>query len=109
MGIDKSTNKGLVNRSTIYKYTLYLSSGHFLPLIKACGQAGNLRYHFHAGNVFFITRLIDGFLEALAMLLVAVGQQVEDEGHDLGEVAVHLLLPMLCLQVPAGQQSLSTI
>ena len=47
--------------------------------------------------------MIDGFLEALAGLLVAVGQQVEDEGHDLGEVAVHLLLTVLRLQVPANQ------
>ena len=37
-------------------------------------------------------------------LLVAVGEKVEHEGHDLGEVPVHLLLPMLCLQVPAVQQ-----
>ena len=34
-------------------------------------------------------------------LLVAVREEVEDEGHDLGEVAMHLLLPMLGLQVPA--------
>ena len=40
--------------------------------------------------------------------LVAVGEQVEHEGHDLGEVAVHLLLTMLCLQVPGRQHSLST-
>ena len=40
-------------------------------------------------------------------LLVAVGEEVEHEGHDLGEVAVHLLLPMLRLQVPATQQSWS--
>ena len=47
--------------------------------------------------------MIDGFLEALAGLLVAVGQQVEDEGHNLGEIAVHLLLTVLRLQVPANQ------
>ena len=39
-------------------------------------------------------------------LLVAVGEEVEHEGHDLGEVAVHLLLPMLRLQVPATQRKL---
>ena len=38
-------------------------------------------------------------------LLVAVREEVEDEGHDLGEVAMHLLLPMLGLQVPARWQS----
>ena len=31
MGIDKPTKK--IDRSTIYKYTLYLSSGHTLALI----------------------------------------------------------------------------
>ena len=46
-------------------------------------------------------------IDGCKQLLVAVGEEVEHEGHDLGEVAVHLLLPMLRLQVPATQQSWS--